>query len=90
MKITITKFFLLVKLNNIVHQIKTESFGIRCRVATLPENLEFDNLGKNNLEKPGIFNNLTCLVVKFGFDTKNLSYKYKFLVILKSFYIKKV
>ena len=36
------------------------------------KNLEFDNLGKNKLEKPEILNknlelkkNLTCLVVKF-------------------------
>ena len=37
------------------------------------KNLEFDNLGKNNLEKPGI---LTFSVVKLGFDSKNLSYKF--------------
>ena len=33
------------------------SFTTKCRVANLPgnlENLEFDNLGKNNLEKHGI------------------------------------
>ena len=48
------------------------------RVATLPgktlKNLEFDNLGKKNLEKPGILTILRCLVEKFRFNSKNLSY----------------
>ena len=34
--------------------------------------LEFDNLGQKNLEFLTIF---TCLVVKFCFNTKNLSYR---------------
>ena len=34
------------------------------RVATLPGNLEFDILGKKNVEKPGIFNNFYLLSTK--------------------------
>ena len=68
------------------------------RVAGLPgktlKNLEFYNLGKKNLEKPGIWEikkktwnfdqkpgSLTIFtfsIVKFRFDSKNQSYKKKF------------
>ena len=44
------------------------------RVATLPgilEKLQFDNLGK----KPVILTIFICSVVKFGFDSKSVSYK---------------
>ena len=57
-----------------------------------PKNLEYDNLGKKKLEKPGILKKtwkfdqksskklefltiFTCIVVKFYFDTKNLSHR---------------
>ena len=39
------------------------------------KNLEFDNIGKKNLEIPGILTNFTCSGVKFRFDSKNLSYR---------------
>ena len=48
-------------------------------------NLEFDKL-KKNLE---ILTALTCSVVKLRFDTKNVSYRYKFFVIINFFFIKK-
>ena len=38
------------------------------RVVTLPGILEFDNLGKRNLKKPGTLTIFTCSVVKFRFD----------------------
>ena len=50
--------------------------------------LEFNNLGIKNMEKPGIREILkkprilTFLVVEFRFDTKHLSYKKVFFVII--------
>ena len=38
------------------------------------KNLEFDNFGK---KKPEVLTILTCSVVKFQFDSKNLSYNKK-------------
>ena len=47
------------------------------RVTTLPGNLEkpgtWQFRQKKNLEKPGTLTIFTCLVVKFWFDSKNMS-----------------
>ena len=42
------------------------------RVATLPGNLEFDNLGKNNLEKPEIWEILKKPGKTLNFEQKSL------------------
>ena len=67
------------------------------RVATLPGNMEFDNLGKNPwnfeqkpLKKPGILIIFTCSLVKLRFDSKNLSYKLKKFVIINFFLLKNI
>ena len=57
----------------VIQYIYKTSFDYR--VATLPGNLEFDNLGKNNLEKPGIFNNFNIFSNKISIWHKYLSFK---------------
>ena len=73
---------------------QTQGCHLTWKTGKTLKNLEFDNLGKNNLKKPGILTIFTGSVVKFRFDSKNLSYKIKnlchhqILFFIKKTYLK--